>query len=406
MAQGRTHVTGLLGAADVMNTLAAMQAYGAVIERSGEALTIDGLGARGFQEPAGFVDFGNSGTGVRLTMGAAAAYPITSFFVGDQSLSKRPMGRIAEPLIAMGAQVHSRSGKLPVSVKGASLKAIRHESPRASAQIKSAVLLAGVHAEGVTELIEPAPSRDHTERMLGAFGARVDVTDQADGRRHVAVHGGAKLAGQSIAVPADPSSAAFPAAAAAMIAGSEILLEDVLANPLRTGFYDTLREMGADVTVMDEDRLGGEPTWLLQVRARPLRGVSPPPARAPSMIDEYPMLAALAAVAEGETRLTGAEELRIKESDRIALMAHGLRACGVAVEELPDGMIIQGRGPGSVPGGVQIETEGDHRIAMAFLVLGLVSQKPIIVDEAEMIATSFPGFTTLMASLGADIRAA
>jgi 3-phosphoshikimate 1-carboxyvinyltransferase len=302
----------------------------------------------------------------------------------------------------MGARFDAKAGRLPLTVHGGALKGIVYRSPVASAQIKSAVLLAGLEAEGETVLVEPAASRDHTERMLAAFGAAIDQVE-IDGGRFPRVRP-SKLTAAPVTVPVDPSSAAFPIAAALISANSEIRIDGLLVNPLRIGFIDTLRDMGADIAMHNARDLCGEPIADLIVHAGKLKGVTPPPERAPSMIDEYPILAALAAFAEGETRLTGAAELRVKESDRIALTAEGLKACGVACEDLPDGLVIRGAGPKSVKGGASVRTGGDHRIAMSFLVLGLASKEPVLVDEAEMIATSFPGFAELMRALGADIR--
>ncbi len=401
-AEGQTRISGLLESADVLNTAAAMAALGADMARDGADWIVRG---RDFQRPAAALDFGNSGTGARLCMGLLAGYPIAATFVGDASLSKRPMARILEPLALMGAQTRAEGGRLPVTVIGRPpLTAIDYASKTASAQVKSAVLLAGLHAEGVTRVSEPARSRDHTENMLAAFGADI-ATGANDVGPWASVRGGARLVGQDVRVPGDSSSAAFFLAAGLIVAGSDILVEAMSLNPLRIGFVETIAEMGADVTMTRSEDACGEPAGSVRVRHGALRGVAPPPARAASMIDEYPILAALAAFADGETRLTGAEELRVKESDRIALMARGLRACGVEVDELRDGLVIQGRGPGGVRGAAEIETEGDHRIAMSFLVLGLGAQQPVTVDEADMIATSFPDFAARMAVLGADIRA-
>jgi 3-phosphoshikimate 1-carboxyvinyltransferase len=401
LAKGVSEVTGLLDADDVMRTADAARSFGARVERAGDGLwRIEGAG--GFDAPAGTIECGNSGTAARLLIGAAAGYPIATRFDGDSSLRRRPMRRIAEPLIAMGARIEGEL--LPLTVHGGGLKGVTHRSPVASAQIKSAVLLAGLNADGDTIVIEPARSRDHTERMLAAFGADVG-TVEIDGASHPRVRR-SRLTGTRVHAPADPSSAAFAIAAATIVAGSEVRLEGVLVNPLRAGFYATLAEMGADLVVENERESGGECVADLVARSSALKGGAPPASRAPSMIDEYPILAALAAFAEGETRLTGADELRVKESDRIALMAQGLRACGVAVEELPDGLVVQGAGTGGVTGGAAIETQGDHRIAMAFLVLGLGAHNPVIVDQADMIETSFPNFAGFMAALGADIAPA
>lgn len=408
IAQGRTRIDGLLQGADVLATAAAMAALGAEVEQlPGGVWQVTGRGEKGLAAAERPLDFGNSGTGARLAMGLCAGYPILTVFTGDKSLSGRPMRRILTPLEQMGAKTLCREGGLlPAAVQGARpLLPIHYQSPTASAQIKSAVLLAGLNAAGTTRLTEPHASRDHTERMTAAFGARVTSEDLPGGARRVAIEGPARLEGQHVVAPADPSSAAFAAAAALIAPKSEVILEDIGLNPLRTGFFEAIKAMGAMVRVLDEDIAAGEPYGMMQVRAQgPLQGVRPDPAGIASMIDEVPILAALAAFAEGETVISGAEELRVKESDRLALMARGLRACGVDVEEKPDGLIIQGRGPGGVKGGAVIETHGDHRIAMSFLVLGLAAQQPVVVDEAEMIATSFPDFAGFMGRLGADIR--
>ncbi len=410
LASGDTEIDGLLEGDDVLRTVAAVQSFGAETQRLAPGRwRVRGRGAEGLSEPPGPLDFGNSGTGVRLTMGAAAAHPIVSFYVGDESLSQRPMARVVEPLARMGAAIIARAdGRLPIAIRGAAApEPITHESAAASAQVKSAVLLAGVRAHGVTSVIEPAASRDHTERMLEAFGAALDRTLLPDGRFRISLHGPSRLIGQHVAVPGDPSSAAFAAAAALATGATDLLIEDVGLNPLRAGFFDTLKEMGAGIDVLDEGRSSGELYGLLRIRpGAGLVGIRPPAARAPAMIDEYPILAALAAFAEGETRLEGAAELRVKESDRIALMAAGLRACGVEAEELPDGLIVKGCGPKGVRGGATIETHGDHRIAMAFLVLGLGAREPVEVDRADMIATSFPDFAGFMRALGGDVTEA
>ena len=400
LAEGQSSMEGLLEADDVLRTAAAVRAFGAGVEQAGPGRWRV-TGAGGFIAPAETIDCGNSGTGARLLMGAAAGYPLQATFDGDASLRRRPMGRITTPLKAMGASVEADRETLPLVLRGGGLKGIVYRTPVASAQIKSAVLLAGLRAEGETVVIEPAPSRDHTERMLTAFGADFGWTE-IEGGRHPRVRA-SRLKAAAVTVPGDPSSAAFPLAAALIVPGSEVRIEGVLMNPLRIGLIETLSEMGADIAAENRRDMNGEPIADLVVRTSELRPASPPAARAPSMIDEYPILAALAAFAQGETRLVGAEELRVKESDRIALMVEGLRACGVDCEELPDGLIV--RGKGRVEGGAEIRTGGDHRIAMSFLVLGLASRQPIVVDEAEMIATSFPGFTDLMQGLGADIGA-
>jgi 3-phosphoshikimate 1-carboxyvinyltransferase len=400
LARGQTEVEGLLEADDVLRTAAAARLFGAKLDRRPDGhWVIEGVG--GFNQPSETVDCGNSGTGARLLVGAAAGYAISARFDGDQSLRRRPMNRVIAPLSQMGARFVSATNTLPLIVHGGKLKGVTYRSPVSSAQVKSAVLLAGLEAEGETVLVEPERSRDHTERMLGVFGARIDDVE-IDGVRHPRVRPG-KLTGARIYVPADPSSAAFPVAAALIIPKSEVRIADMLVNPLRLGLYDTLGEMGANLGFEQRHDPIGEPIADLVVKAGKLIGGAPPAARSPSMIDEFPILAVIAAFAQGETRIVGAAELRVKESDRINLMVEGLRACGVDAEELPDGLIVRGAGPKSVRGGAAIRTHGDHRVAMSFLVLGMASREPVIVDDAEMIATSFPGFADFMCALGADI---
>lgn len=409
LAEGATEIEGLLEGEDVLCTAAAMRAFGADVTRAADGRwRVSGRGARGFAQPPGDIDFGNSGTGVRLTMGAAAGFPISATYTGDASLSGRPMRRILDPLTQMGARWEARdNGLLPATVHGDALNAIDYVSPHASAQIKSAVLLAGLSANGVTSVTEPRASRDHTERMLRAFGAMVEEAENADGQHTARVTGGARLTGQRVVVPADPSSAAFLIAAAMIRPGSDLRLDDICLNHLRTGFFETVQDMGGILPVEDYRVETEEPIGAFLARTPAgLKGVAPPEIRAASMIDEYPILSALAAFADGETTLSGAAELRVKESDRIALMVEGLRACGVDADERPDGLVIHGKGMGGVPGGATVRTHGDHRIAMSFLILGLGAQKPVIVEDAEMIATSFPGFADLMRSLGADISEA
>jgi 3-phosphoshikimate 1-carboxyvinyltransferase len=403
LAHGRTEIGCLLNAADVQNTAAAVRRFGATVERAeGDSWIV--TGADGFSQPNETIDCGNSGTAARLLLGAAAGYKLSARFDGDASLRKRPMNRVIAPLTQMGARFDAPSQRVPLIMHGGRLKGITYRSPVSSAQVKSAVLLAGLEADGETILIEPERSRDHTERMLGVFGAAIDDVE-IDGARHPRVRAG-KLTGANIYVPGDPSSAAFPAAAALIVAKSEIRIEDVLVNPLRLGFYETLLEMGAKVTYEERRDPIGEPIADLIVGASKLHGANPPARRAPAMIDEFPILAVVAAFAEGETRIVGAAELRVKESDRITMMVDGLRACGVDAEELPDGLVVRGHGPKSVRGGASIRTLGDHRVAMSFLVLGLASKEPVVVDDADMIATSFPGFADFMQGLGADIAAA
>ncbi|MDX2236690.1 MAG: 3-phosphoshikimate 1-carboxyvinyltransferase [Hyphomonadaceae bacterium] len=400
MAAGETVIEGLLEGADVLATAQAMAAFGAEVARGPDGRWV--VRGRGYlRAPETIIDCGNSGTGVRLIMGAAAGYPLSATFTGDASLQKRPMGRVLDPLAQMGARIlDSRDGRLPVTLAGGDLAAIAYRLPVASAQVKSALLLAGLNAAGVTEITEPERTRDHTERMLRAFGAAVESHPHEDGAI-IRLQGKQSLHGAIVRVPGDPSSAAFPLVAALITPGSAVRIDGVLLNPLRAGLFETLIEMGADLTIENAREESGEPVGDLVARASRLKGVVVPPARAPSMIDEYPILAVAAAFAEGETVMRGIGELRVKESDRIAVMAVGLSACGVDVREEPDGLIV--RGAQSVRGGAAVETHGDHRIAMAHLVLGLAAQRPVAVDEAGMIATSFPGFADLMRGLGADI---
>ena len=398
LAHGETRVTGLLEGDDVIATKNAMIAFGADIGKTGDTWIIHGKG--GLSEPDQVIDCGNAGTGVRLIMGAAAAFDLTATFTGDHSLVRRPMGRVLDPLTLMGVTYMCRDrGRLPLTLKGGGLRAISYRLPMASAQVKSAVLLASLRIDGVTEVIEPEATRDHTERMLRGFGARVDVRDEADGR-HIAVKGGQTLSGTDIRVPGDPSSAAFPIVAAIITPGSEVTVAGVMLNPLRTGLFETLKEMGASLSIANRRDEGGEPVGDVTARYSRLRGIVVPEERAPSMIDEYPILAIAAAAAEGDTVMRGIGEMRVKESDRIALTAAGLKACGVAIVEEPEGMIVTG---GPVAGGARVTTRGDHRIAMAHLVLGLIAKAPVEVDEPGMIATSFPTFVTLMNGLGARI---
>lgn len=400
LARGRSEIEGLLEAEDVKCTAAAVRLFGANVERAADGRwTVDGTG--GFAQPGETIDCGNSGTAARLLVGAAAGFKLSARFDGDQSLRKRPMNRIIAPLTQMGARFDTANQRLPLVMHGGALSGLTYRSPVASAQVKSAVLLAGLEAEGETVLIEPERSRDHTERMLKVFGADIDQVE-IDGGLHPRVRPG-KLSATRIYVPADPSSAAFPIAAALILGKSEIYVEDVLVNPLRMGFYETLLEMGASLRYEERRDPIGEPIADIVASASALHGAAPPARRAPAMIDEFPILSVVAAFAHGETRIVGAAELRMKESDRIAQMVEGLRACGVDAEELPDGLVVRGKGPKSVRGGAQVRTHDDHRVAMSFLVLGMASKEPVIVDDAEMIATSFPGFDDLMRGLGGDI---
>jgi 3-phosphoshikimate 1-carboxyvinyltransferase len=401
VAIGETRASGLLEGEDVVNTARAMAALGAKVTRDSDGLwRIQGVGVSGLTSPKGDLDFGNSGTGVRLMMGVLAGNDILARLVGDASLSRRPMGRVLEPLVRMGAEVLDGARTLPLTLRGSGdLLPIEYELPVASAQIKSAILLAGLHASGQTSVIEPQATRDHTERMLGYFGARLAIGERA-GKRRVTVEGNAELEGRDVEVPGDPSSAAFLVAAALMVPGSEIVIEGVLVNPTRTGFYKTLGEMGADIAFHNEREQGGEPVADISVRHGQLQGVAVPPERAPSMIDEYPILACLAAYASGETLMAGLAELKVKESDRLAATLAGLRANGIRAGSQGDWLSVEG-GKG-VPGGGTVETHLDHRIAMAFLTLGLAAEAPVRVDDTGMIATSFPEFRGLMQGLGAN----
>ncbi|WP_395673558.1 3-phosphoshikimate 1-carboxyvinyltransferase [Phenylobacterium sp.] len=406
LADGVTEIEGLLEGDDVKRTAAAMAAFGADVQRLGHGRwRVEGRG--GFSEPAEVVDCGNAGTGVRLIMGAAAGFDLCATFTGDASLRGRPMNRVLKPLGQMGATWLCRqNGRLPLTLKGGGLKRTSYRLPEPSAQVKSAVLLAGLHADGGAEVIEPEATRDHTERMLRGFGAEVLVSEEGAGRR-IVLPGGQKLRGTRVHVPGDPSSAAFPLVAALITPGSAVTVEGLLLNPLRIGLLDTLGDMGADLSVTNVRDEGGETVADVTARYSELTGVEVPPERAPSMIDEYPILAVAAAFATGRTVMRGVGEMRVKESDRIALMAAGLGACGVEVEEEPETLTVVGRGPkGGVRGGARVTTHGDHRIAMSHLVLGLAAEQPVSVDEPGMIATSFPGFVGLMAGLGAEIEEA
>ena len=406
LAVGETAISGLLEGDDVLATARAVESFGAQTSRDEDGTwRIHGVGVGGFAEPDRVIDCGNSGTGVRLLIGAMATTPITATFTGDASLCDRPMGRIAEPLEAFGAQMTARSGgRLPMTVRGAADPVpARYELPMASAQVKSAILLAGLNAPGKTVVIEREPSRDHTERMLADFGATLEI-EEDDGRRIISLSGYPELTPRSVSVPRDPSSAAFPACAALICEGSDILIPGICLNPTRSGLFDTLIEMGADIAFEGERSEGGERVADLRVRFSPaLKGVEVPPERASSMIDEYPVLCVAAAFAEGPTRMLGVGELRAKETDRIDAMATALRACGVEVDEQEDQFTVQGRGHGGVAGGGVCETRLDHRIAMSALVMGLGADSPVSVDDGTPIGTSFPGFEALMRGLGGDI---
>ena len=404
LSVGETRISGLLEGEDVLNTGKSMRALGATVERTGDfAWKVNGVGVGGFAQPQNALDFGNSGTGCRLVMGAVAGCPITAVFDGDASLRSRPMRRILDPLELMGARTREskEGGRLPVTLSGARYPApITYKTPVASAQIKSAVLLAGLSAPGITTVIEQEASRDHTELMLKHFGADIVSTREGTHGRRITLSGEPELHGAEVVVPADPSSASFPIVAALIVEGSDIVLSDVMTNPLRTGLFTTLREMGASIEESDVRGDAGEPMAQLRVRASKLRGVEVPPERAPSMIDEYLVLAVAAAFAEGTTIMRGLHELRVKESDRLAATADMLRVNGVTVEIAGDDLIVEGRG--HVPGGGLVKTHMDHRIAMSALVMGLAADKPVKVDDTAFIATSFPDFIPMMRALGAE----
>jgi 3-phosphoshikimate 1-carboxyvinyltransferase len=394
LADGKTRIEGLLEGQDVLHTADAVRALGATVTRLSEGVwTVRGAAWRSPGQP---IDCGNSGTGARLLMGAAAGFPIIATFTGDRSLRARPMRRVLEPLRRMGADV-AQSDLMPVTIRGGGLRAILHRSPAASAQIKSAILLAGLNARGPVEVIEPAPSRDHTERMLRAFGCEVESagTSARLGARR-------RLTATGIMVPGDPSSAAFPLVAALIAPGSEVTVHGILANPLRTGLFETLIEMGADLSFANRRDVGGEEVADITARSSLLTAVEVDAARVPSMIDEFPILAIAASFAAGRTAMHGLAELRVKESDRLAVIVAGLRRCGVPAAMVGDTLLVDGR-DGPPAGGAEIASHGDHRIAMSFLVLGLASREPVAVDEAGMIGSSFPGFARLMRSLGARI---
>jgi 3-phosphoshikimate 1-carboxyvinyltransferase len=397
-----TRITGLLEAEDVLATAGALRALSASVERVNGAFVVKGQGVGGLQAPSAALDFGNSGTGSRLMLGVVAGHDIEAEFTGDASLRRRPMGRVLAPLGAMGLQTDADEDRatLPLKVRGtADLLPILYNLPVPSAQVKSAVLLAGLHAPGRTTVVEALPSRDHTERMLGFFGAEISIEERGGGARAITVCGDAELHGAAIAVPGDPSSAAFVIAAALIAPRSDVVIENVLLNPTRSGFVATLREMGADIEILDRREQGGEPVGDLRVKSSALQGVRVPAERAPTMIDEYPVLACLAAFAEGEMRMEGLSELKVKESDRLQATAAGLSACGAVATIEGDDLIVRGRG--EVKGGGLVETHMDHRIAMAFLTLGLGAKKSVTVDDTSMIATSFPDFVPLFNRLGA-----
>lgn len=402
LAVGESRVTGLLEGHDVLATSAAMRSMGATIERRPDGeWRIHGVGVGGLLQPQGALDMGNSGTSTRLLMGLVASHPITATFIGDASLSGRPMGRVIDPLAQMGADITSSpGGRLPLMVRGLDPAIpISYRLPVASAQVKSAVLLAGLNTPGITEVIEPVPTRDHSERMLRGFGADLTVETDTDGTRHIRIVGEAELKPQTIVVPGDPSSAAFFIVAALLVPGSDVTITNVGLNPTRAGLIDVLRQMGGDIELIDPREVGGEPVADLRVRHSVLTGLDVDPALAPSMIDEFPILFVAAALAKGRTTTTGLEELRVKESDRIAVMATGLKAIGARVTETEDGLIIDGTAGDPLPGGATIAGHLDHRICMSFAVAGLMSGALVSIDDIAPVATSFPNFEALLAGL-------
>ncbi len=406
LAIGETRIENLLEGDDVLRTAAALRALGANVVREGEGRwRVVGVGIGGLAQPEGVLDFGNAGTGSRLMMGVVGSHPVTATFDGDASLRKRPMRRILDPLCRMGVTVLSEAegGRVPLTLRGPEETIpITYETPAPSAQIKSAVLLAGLNAPGITTVIEREATRDHTERMLAHAGADLRVDQEGAGRR-ITLRGQPELRGTEIVVPADPSSAAFPLVAALIVPGSRVTIEAVMTNPLRTGLLQTLLMMGADIRLSNRRDLGGEEVADLEVTAGRLDGVDVPAERAPSMIDEYPVLAVAAAFAHGPTRMRGLAELRVKESDRLAAVAAGLAATGIRALIEGDDLVVEGTG-GRVPGGGTVATELDHRIAMAFLVMGLGAEAPVTIDDGAMIATSFPSFLPSLRSLGASFR--
>jgi 3-phosphoshikimate 1-carboxyvinyltransferase len=402
LAVGESKISGLLEGEDVLATAAAMRAMGAHIDRIGEGnWTVNGVGVGGLMQPSGALDMGNSGTSTRLLMGLVASHRLTATFIGDASLSKRPMGRVIDPLSQMGAEfTASPGGMLPIMVRGlVPAIPISYRLPVASAQVKSAVLLAGLNIAGITEVIEPVPTRDHSERMLRGFGADLTVDVDADGVRHIRLMGEAELQPQQIEVPGDPSSAAFFIVAALITPGSEVTVTHVGMNPTRTGIYKMLEAMGADLSYSNAREVGGEPVADITARHSVLRGIDVPPDVAPSMIDEFPVFFVAASMAQGRTTTSGLDELRVKESDRLALMAAGLKAIGAKVEEREDGLVIDGSGGEPLEGGATVTSALDHRIAMSFAVAGQHCYQAVTVDDVSPIATSFPTFETMLSEL-------
>jgi 3-phosphoshikimate 1-carboxyvinyltransferase len=402
LATGTTQISGLLEGEDVLRTAAALRQLGASVEKLNDgSWRVTGNGVGALAEPSEVLDMGNSGTAARLLMGLVASCPFTTFFMGDASLHKRPMNRVALPLEEMGAQITSRSGgRFPLAVTGRALMPVDYELPVASAQVKSAILLAALDTPGLTRVTEPKPTRDHTENMLRHFGAKVTVTDLENDGRLIEYLGQQELTAADIVVPGDPSSAAFIAVAAAILPGSDVTITNVGLNPLRDGLFITLQEMGAKIEILNPREQAGEKVGDIRIKGGTLQGIEVPADRAPTMIDEFPVLFVAASFAKGTTVMRGLRELRVKESDRIAAMAAGLKACAVTFEELEDGLIIEGNG--SAPkGGGHIETHLDHRIAMSFLIMGLAAKEPVTIDDGRVMETSFPGFVDLLTSLGA-----
>jgi 3-phosphoshikimate 1-carboxyvinyltransferase len=405
MAVGKTTIKGLLEGEDVLCTAAAMRSLGADVNKLEDGTwTVSGRGVGGFSEPSGVLDMGNSGTAARLLMGILASQPFTTFMTGDASLCSRPMERVMTPLRPIGASFVSRSkGRMPLAIQGCTNPMpVEYTLPVASAQVKSAVLLAGLNAPGKTVVTEPNPTRDHSEKMLSHFGAEISVEEKEDGARVITLTGQPELMARDVLVPSDPSSAAFPVVAALITSGSKITIEAVGMNPLRTGLFTTLIEMGGKITKKNARIEAGEEVADLEVEYSELHGVTVPASRAPSMIDEYPVLAVAAAFAKGTTLMQGLEELRVKESDRLAVVAESLKACGVDLVEGEDSLTVTGTGAPALGGG-EIKSRLDHRIAMSFIVFGMASQKPVKIDDGRPIDTSFPGFSELMNGLGAKI---
>lgn len=401
LAVGESVIEGLLEGEDVLATAAAMRAMGATIEKRGDRWHVWGVGVGGLLQPQTALDMGNSGTSTRLLMGLVASHPITCTFTGDASLSKRPMGRVIDPLSTMGAEFTATpGGRLPLMVRGmCPAVPIEYRLPVASAQVKSAVLLAGLNTPGITRVIEPVPTRDHSERMLTGFGADLTVETDGHGVRTISIRGEAELKPQNIIVPGDPSSAAFATVAALIVPGSSVTIANVGMNETRNGLYTVLKAMGADIDFANARIVGGEPVADLIVGHSALTGIEVPPDIAPTMIDEYPALFVAAALASGRTVMRGIEEMRVKESDRIATMATALAACGARVEELPDGLIVEGTGGEPLSGGATVATHLDHRIAMSMAVAGLASRAAVTIDDMAPVATSYPAFEADIAGL-------